>query len=187
VQGHIDHAAGFAAALSAVTGSSPPAGGRLLDLGAGGGVPGLVLATLWPEVAVVLLESSERRVAFLADALTRLALGERVSLCHDRAEDAGRRPAMRGGFGVVVARSFGGPAVTAECGAPLLRVGGHLVVSDPPGGPGSRWPTEGLGALGLGPAVSVSVEQHFAVIEQLSPCPEGFPRRVGVPARRPLF
>ena len=65
------------------------------------------------------------------------------------AEDAGRDAEWRGGFDLVTARSFGAPAVVAECGAPFLRVGGRLVVSEPPSDGPTRWPVEGLAAVGL--------------------------------------
>ena len=56
---------------------------------------------------------------------------------------------MRESFDVVVARSFGRPAMTAECAAPFLLRGGHLVVSEPPGAVEGRWSAEGLAGLGL--------------------------------------
>jgi len=188
VPAHIEHARGFADALAAVTGGSPPDGAHVLDLGSGGGVPGLVLAMRWPGTTLVLLESSSLRAAFLARSVARLGVGGRVSVCQARSEDVGRRPAERGAYAVVVARSFGRPAVTAEAAAPLLTVGGHLVVSEPPAGHAApRWPPAGLAELGLGAATPVQVARRYVVLEQRQPCPERYPRRVGVPARRPLF
>lgn len=125
VDAHLAHARGFAVAVEA-----PPT--RFLDLGSGGGVPGLVLAELWPGAQAVLLEAGERRCGFLREAVGRLGLDGRVAVVRQRAEEAGRSPTWRGGFDLVVARSFGPPAVTAECAAPFLRVGGRLVVSEPP-------------------------------------------------------
>ena len=91
----------------------------------------------------------------------------------------------------MVARGFGPPPVTAECGAPFLRVGGTLVVSEPPrrtsAGRSARWPTEGVMALGLRPAGTWQRPFHYQALEQAEPCPDRYPRRVGVPAKRPLF
>jgi 16S rRNA (guanine527-N7)-methyltransferase len=92
----------------------------------------------------------------------------------------------------VTARSFGRPAVVAECAAPLLKAGGWLVVSEPPppskGGPtGVRWPQEPLRQLGLSAGEEVHEEFGYRVLRQLEPCPERYPRRVGVPAKKPLF
>ncbi len=171
--------------MSGVPISSVPR--RAVDLGSGGGVPGLVLAALtWPTTAWILLDASARRCAVLVAAVTELGLAGRVTVVHGRAEEYGRDPATRGGADLVVARSFGPPAVTAECGAPLLGVGGTLVASEPPGGEG-RWPASGLAALGLEQVASAARSASYAVFVATQPCPPRFPRRPGVPAKRPLW
>jgi 16S rRNA (guanine527-N7)-methyltransferase len=93
-------------------------------------------------------------------------------------------PDLRGRFVAVVARSFGPPAVTAECGAPLLEVGGRLVVSEPPRTEG-RW--AGCAVLGVGPAVRLPGPPTLVVLTQVAACPDRFPRRTGLPAKRPLW
>lgn len=190
VDTHVDHARGFAAGLD-----GPPA--RFLDLGSGGGVPGLVLALDWPGASAVLLDAGERRCAFLREAVERLGLDGRVDVVRQRAEEAGRSPTLRGRFDLVVARSFGPPAVTAECAAPFLQVGGRVVVSEPPpedsaeGAASShdavRWPPEGLAQLGLSPAAAWRHDYGYQSLVQRSPCPDRYPRRVGQVAKRPLF
>jgi 16S rRNA (guanine527-N7)-methyltransferase len=179
-----EHALGFAAGLSA-----PP--GRYLDLGSGGGVPGLVLALHWSSSQAVLLDASERRFTFLVEAVEDLGCGDRVTVVRSRAEDAGRRPDMRGGFDAVVARSFGPPGTTAECGAPFLIVGGRLVVSEPPldeaDDSPERWPSDGLARLGLGAAEEWRSPYRYRSFVLERTCPEAYPRRNGVPAKRPLF
>jgi 16S rRNA (guanine527-N7)-methyltransferase len=167
---------------------APPA--RFLDLGSGGGVPGVVLALLaWPLSSAVLLDASERRCAFLEDVVASLSLTDRVSVVRARAEEAGRNAAFRGMFELVVARSFASPPVTAECAAPLLRVGGHLVVSEPPSSirDASRWPADPLAELGLEPSTRWTTPYAYQSLTQSSRCPTRYPRRVGVPAKRPLF
>ena len=182
VVGHIEHSAGFVQAVGA------PHPRQVVDLGSGGGIPGLVLAGAWPEAMVRLLDSNERRSLFLASAIAILGFDGRVVVGHARAEEAGRDPAWRGQADLVVARSFGPPAVTAECAAPLLAVGGRLVVSEPPNEPGERWPAAGLAALGMRPVSRFEQAfSRFQILRQEEPCPEIFPRRVGVPAKRPLF
>jgi 16S rRNA (guanine527-N7)-methyltransferase len=179
-----EHAAGFAEVVDRT-----PA--RVLDLGTGGGVPGVVLADLWRETDVVLLDAAERRCRFLEEAVADLGWTERVRVIRARAEEAGRREDLRGGFDLVVARGFGPPGVTAECGAPFLRMGGELVVSEPPtddeAGGTERWPAQGLALLGLRPAGSWQRPFHYRAFAQAEPCSERFPRRVGIPAKRPLF
>ena len=100
-----------------------------LDLGSGGGLPGLVLAEADPDSTWVLLDSRSRSVVFLREAVATLGLGDRVEVLEARAEDAGRALSHRGRYHLVVARGFAPPAVTAECAAPLLVAGGRLVVS----------------------------------------------------------
>lgn len=182
VEGHIEHAKGFLQ----VVGEVPPT--RAVDLGSGGGVPGLVLALAWPQTRMALLDSSERRTLFLARAAIELDVADRVVVARARAEDAGRDPDWRGRADLVVARSFGAPAVTAECAAPLLCLGGRLIVSEPPEEGASRWPPEAVAQLGLRPAARF--EQafcRFQVLRQDELCPQDFPRRAGVPEKRPLF
>jgi 16S rRNA (guanine527-N7)-methyltransferase len=202
LESQIAHAQGFAHAFEQACArpDTPPTPfpGRWLDLGSGGGLPGLVLAHYWPTSAGVLLDSSERRTRFLAEAVVALRWEERVRVVRARAEDAGRDPELRGGFAAVWARSFGSPPVTAECAAPFLGQGGLLVVSEPPppdtrSAPehqdqaSTRWPREPLAELGQAPLLTVRGRFGYEVIEQVDPCPERFPRRAGVPAKRPLY
>lgn len=176
---HIDHAERFVHALE---GLSP--GARILDLGSGGGVPGLVIADRRPDLRIVLLDSMQRRVALLAEAIDQLGWADRVSAVLSRAETFGRLPDQRGAFQAVTARSFGPPATVAECAAPLLALGGLLIVSEPPDQP-DRWPAAGLAAFGL-LAEPVS-PAGLQVLHQEEVCPDRFPRRDGMPAKRPLF
>ncbi len=182
IEEHLAHAQAFAACV-------PVPEGRCIDLGSGGGVPGLVLAVLaWPEVEFVLLDGSQTRATFLEEAVDQLGLAPRVSVCAARAEEAGRMAAMRSTAEVVVSRSFGPPAVVAECAAPLLAAGGTLVVSEPPGGgPTGRWPADGLALVGLEITARPTGPPAFLVARQAAACPDRYPRRVGIPAKRPLF
>ena len=193
---HEEHALAFASLID-----EPPA--RALDLGAGGGLPGLVLAArCWPATEWTFLDAQERRTDFLSQAVDELGLGDRVTVITERAEVVGHDPEHRGAYDLVVARSFGSPPVVAECAAPLLRPGGHLVVSEPPGdATDRRWPSSGLALVGLGPATLHRVPAdgdgaldrpdapvvHLVRTTLESPCGARFPRRVGVPTKRPLF
>ncbi len=170
-------------------------GGSMLgDLGSGGGLPGLVLAERLPPTArACLIEASERRSAFLESATRRLGLEDSVLVLACRAEVLGRDPSFRGQLSGITARSFGPPAMTAECAAPLLRIGGVLVVSDPPStalAPNApdRWPPDGLDTLGLSvverrrtPGLSLTI------LRRSGSCPDRYPRRSGIPTKRPLF
>jgi 16S rRNA (guanine527-N7)-methyltransferase len=200
VRVQVEHALGFAAGPVGTGGASPR---RVLDLGSGGGAPGLVLAQVWPRAELVLLDAAVRRTAFLESAVGDLGLATRVRVLRSRAEEAGRDQTLRGYFDVVVARGFGPPAVTAECGAPFLQVGGRLLVSDPPaegdgvpardpGGDGpraarDRWPAAGLDLMGLAVEAAWAAPFNYRSLVLVRSCPERFPRRVGIPAKRPLF
>jgi 16S rRNA (guanine527-N7)-methyltransferase len=184
------HAEGFAGIARALEVGPRP---RVVDLGSGGGLPGLVVAQHWPEASLVLLDASARRTDFLRRAVEHLGLQGRIEVVSGRAEELGRDGQWRGGFDGVLARSFGRPAVVAECAAPFLKVGGWLVVSEPPAhdegtqSGGERWPLEGLRQFGLVLSDPAGGEFAYQVLRQAEPCPERFPRRNGVPAKKPLF
>ena len=170
------------ASASAAVGPTPLA----LDLGSGGGLPGLVLSMLWPTWRWHLLDGSERRCAWLRDAVGLLDIGERVAVVEGRAEEVART-ALRHQVDLVVARGFAAPAPTAECAAGLLRTGGRFVVTEPPGGAPDRWSVEGLRTLGMRLGESVADPVAAQVIEQTALCDDRYPRRTGVPVKRPLW
>ena len=157
----------------------------VVDLGSGGGLPGLVLAAALPRTRWVLLDAMSKRTAFLREVVQELVWLDRVEVVTGRAEELARE--RRGTADAVVARGFGAPAVTAECAAPLLRTDGVLVVSEPPGSTGARWPADGLAELGLALDVVLAGPPAFARLRAVEPCPARYPRRNGVPAKRPLF
>ncbi|MHB8467521.1 MAG: RsmG family class I SAM-dependent methyltransferase [Acidimicrobiales bacterium] len=164
-----------------------PASGRVVDLGSGGGVPALPLIAARPDLEWVLVEAQARRASWLAIAVVSLAgtVGAgAVTVVEERAEQTGRGP-LRQSAAAVVARSFAKPAVTAECGAPLLSVGGVLWVAEPPAPDPGRWDEHGLEGLGLTPTARLI--QGWAGFRLARPVPDRYPRRVGIPAKRPLF
>lgn len=181
VHPHIDHALGY---IDVVRGLP----GACVDLGSGGGVPALPLALAWPASTWHLVEAHARKAGFLERAIESLGLAARMRVVHGRAEEVGRDGSLRARADLVVARGFGPPAVVAECAAPLLRVGGHLVVSEPPHPDDTRWPVAGLDLLGLAPDPAPDGDQHsYRSLVQATICADRYPRRVGVPAKRPLW
>jgi 16S rRNA (guanine527-N7)-methyltransferase len=164
------------------------AAGPVLDLGAGGGVPGLVLAECWPDQLITLLDTMHRRCEFLARAVTDLAVEDRVTVVEGRAESLAHEPSHREAYGLVVARSFGSPAVTGESAAGFLRAGGRLVVSEPPEGEAERWPAAGLSLLGLKKTGAGRVRgAGFVELARQGRLDPRWPRRTGVPTKRPLW
>ncbi len=183
VEDHLQHGEAFADAVGG------DFAGRLLDLGSGAGVPGLILLLLWPEATGTLLESQRRRCILLETAARDLGVDNRTMVSCGRAEELARRPGLRGEHDLVVARAFGGPATTAECAVGFLRAGGRLVVSEPPGkSDPNRWPANGLAELGLvGPDLTGGPGASFAILTQDEPAATRWPRRAGVPGKRPLW
>jgi 16S rRNA (guanine527-N7)-methyltransferase len=183
----IQHSFGFAEAVETALAHSPD---DVLDLGSGGGIPGLVLAGRWAGARMTLVEGSTRRASFLEQVCRDLGW-RHVQAVARRAEEIGQDPTWREQAGIVVARSFGSPAVTLECGAPLLRLGGLLVVSEPPEGAAAgsvRWPEAVLATLGM---ASVGPRRYrgfgYQISQKVQATPDRYPRRVGIPTKRPLY
>jgi hypothetical protein len=181
------HAQGFVAAAVEAAGRPPE---HVLDLGSGGGLPGLVVAAAWPETPIVLVDAMHRRCELLRRAVAELGWSGRVRVAEGRGEVLAHDPELRERFDLVTARSFGRPAVTAEIGSGFLQVGGWLVVSEPPEGAdrSHRWPTTGLELLGFGPAtIGVHGGATFAAAPKRTTLADRFPRRTGLPGKRPLW
>lgn len=166
--------------------------GRGVDLGSGGGIPGLVLALARPQVAWTLVDAERRK----ADALDRFAIAlglDNVVVVADRAEVLGRDSAHREQHVLVTARACAGLPVLAEYALPLLRAGGRLLAWK--GRVAEDELVAGASAAarlgGSSPTVRMAGhealgERRFVVLRKVEPTPERYPRRPGVPARRPL-
>jgi 16S rRNA (guanine527-N7)-methyltransferase len=185
IEVHLAHATGFATIAEDRFGRAPVAA---VDLGAGGGVPGLVLALRWPATRVLLVESSQRRTAHLRRAVEDLELGTRVEVYEERAELTARRPELREQVELVTARSFAGPAITAEIAAGLVAIGGLLVVSEPPAPDPRRWPRDELAGLGFdAPQYADADAAHFVSFAKTMRAPDEVPRAPGRPGKRPRW
>jgi 16S rRNA (guanine527-N7)-methyltransferase len=227
VEDHIDHARRFTRALDAVVAVDPEwlSSGvrhrppRLADLGAGGGLPSLPVLVDQDEgghsplagASAVLIDASQKRCSFLIWACTELGLSDRVEVWCGRAEEIAHQDRARFTFDLVLARGFGPPAWTVECGAPLLSAGGLLCISEPP--KRRSWPADGLAAVGLsGPVLGGrdadalddrdggaggraggdgeaghAVAGDIAVFRRIGEVDDRFPRRAKVAGRDPLF
>jgi 16S rRNA (guanine527-N7)-methyltransferase len=187
IDDQIDHALGFVAVLESCSGGTPES---VIDLGTGGGVPGLVLVSCWPQARVVLMDASERRTEFLKETLEEWPTTGNAEVIRGRAEELGRQGGLREHFQAVTSRSFGIPALTAECGAAFLIVDGWMAVSEPPDVPAqARWPEDGLTVVGLERMETMRVAGRFGyqVLHKVAGIDGRFPRRVGIPAKRPVF
>jgi 16S rRNA (guanine527-N7)-methyltransferase len=156
--------------------------GNFLDLGSGGGLPGLVLALAWPDACGVLCDSRRRCCAALEAATADLQLVGRVEVRCGRAEVLARDSHLRERFDLVVARSFGPPAVTAEFAVGFLAPAGRLVVTEPPTPDPARWPEDELADLGLTPP---QYGPGYAELTRTGAPIDSWPRKR--PSARPLW
>lgn len=180
----IAHAEGFAKCWEERS-SVPPT--SFLDLGSGGGLPGLVLLQRWNSHGV-LNDSIIKRLEFLREVLKWPGAPLSGEVMPGRAEEAARVAAFDSAFDLVTARSFGPPSVTAECAARFLKIGGLLVVSEPPDDTETgRWSPEGLKELGLTALGRVRHGAAFQIIQKVALTPGRYPREIGVPRKKPLF
>ncbi len=128
----------------------PPTARRLIDLGSGGGLPGLVIADRLPDLTIVLTDRRERRGDLLRLACARLGLQERVTVFIGDVTQLAKDPAAIGAFDVVTARAFGDPLWTLRCARPFLSPTGVVIVSEAPGAVRqTRWPAAEVRAAGL--------------------------------------
>lgn len=183
---HVAHAARyselFAGALhadSAVTNAAETAARvHAGDLGTGGGIPGVVLAALHPTWRWTLIDVRSARAQEATAALARLGLEETCEVIAKAAQELGRGEPWRSTFDLLVARSFGPSPLLAECASGLLRIGGALIVSEPPSiDVDERWPKGPLAVLGFGEVERTTVSgSPFAILRKIAPTPENFPR-----------
>ena len=184
IEPQILHAEGFAISWEERF-PNPPI--SFLDLGSGGGLPGLVLLERWG-CRGLLIDSMLKRVNFLREVLEWPHAPENGEALLGRSESIARNSAMEGSFDLVTARSFGPPAVTAECAARFLRIGGVLVTSEPPNDDETgRWDDDGLAVVGLVSEGRVRHGAAYQVLTKVNETPPEFPRDIGVPRKKPLF
>jgi 16S rRNA (guanine527-N7)-methyltransferase len=175
----------------------------VVDVGSGGGMPGLPLKLARPDLEVTLLEADHKKAAFLVHAAARLGLD--VQVVPERAEIAGQG-ALRESFDLAVCRALASAPVLVELCLPLVRVGGRLLAMRTTGesgdgdGAGAEEDKGETGALlaaataklgGGAPLVHLAPSAArergtILVVDKLTPTPENYPRRPGLPNRRPL-
>ncbi len=165
----------------------------LIDVGSGAGFPGVPLKIACPEIQLTLLEATSKKVAFLQHLIEVLKLTG-VTILAVRAEDAGRQPDLRERYDVAVARAVAALPVLAEYTLPLVKVGGTFIAqkgSDPASEIEAATPA--LTVLGgqLDRVLPVTIPRldaprHLLVINKVKPTPHKYPRRPGMPAKRPI-
>jgi len=181
-------------ALAALPLLDASAGHSIVDLGSGGGVPALPLALARPRLAWLLVDSVEKKVRALAAMSAALHLPH-VRALAERAETLGRDPAHRERHDVVTARACAPLPVLLEYALPLLRHGGELIAwkgpltEEEPEVQAGRVAASLLGGGSLtihAPAVPALGGHCLVTVRKVAPTPGRYPRRPGLPARRPL-
>jgi len=170
-----------------------PPGSRVMDLGSGGGIPGIILAIAFPDHRFALLDATGKKVAFLRDCIAELGLDNAEGV-HGRAEELAHQLEWRAAFDLVTARAVTSLSALLELGLPFIRQKGWMLL---PKGPDIdeelRVGRKAAGKLGgtiteasFLPQVGSLVETRLVLVRKDAPTPGNFPRRVGVPARSPL-
>ena len=165
-----------------------------IDVGTGGGFPGLAIAIALPKARVTLLDSVGRKTAAVEAMANTLGLADRVRVRTERIETTGRDGAFRGSFDRAVARAVAAAPVVAEYLVPLLNTDGQALLyrgqwNDTDAVPFNK-------ALRLLQARLVEVQhrqlpndrgtRHLLRVQPNGPCPRSYPRAVGTPSREPL-
>lgn len=176
-----------------------PEGARLIDVGTGGGLPGIPLAICMPHLQFTLLEATGKKIEFLRAVVDSLALknvhvvqGRAESIAHDRGERGPAGAARSGGhreqYDAVLARAVGRTAMLAELTVPFAKVGGMVVLIK--GAKAQEELEEAKESLHLLKAVATQTiptpTGTLVVLDKQSATPRTYPRADGEPARAPL-
>jgi len=163
---------------------------RLVDVGSGGGLPGLPLKIARTGLSVTLVEADQAKAAFLVRACAALGLRD-VEVLARRAEEVGQDPVYRESFDVAVARALAPMPVLAELCLPLVRVGGRLLAQKTDGEDvdAAQRAIDTLGGAMRSVLAAPSPVRRagtIVIVDKTRPTPAAYPRRPGVPARKPL-
>lgn len=167
-------------------------GDKLVDIGSGAGFPGMILAMACPRASFTLVESDHKKSGFLIEVKDQLELSNVEIICN-RVEELGRDSSLRESFSLCSSRAVAALNVMLEYGLPLLEVGGRMLLWK-----GRNYQQEiedAENALKLLGGVLEDVwlytlmeerDRAIIVVRKEEPSPEKYPRRVGIPSKRPL-
>jgi 16S rRNA (guanine527-N7)-methyltransferase len=167
--------------------------GRLIDVGTGAGFPGIPIKIIYPKMQLTLVESVGKKAAFCRHVVKMLDLPG-VEVAQERAETLGQDATYREQYDWAVARAVAILPVLVEYLLPLVKVGGSVLAMKGESGPAEAHAAEhALRLLGghlrqLMPVTlpGVAEERYLVVIDKVAATPTAYPRKVGIPAKRPL-
>lgn len=168
-------------------------GKKILDVGTGGGFPGIPLAIISPDKEFVLMDSLLKRLKVIDEFAGELDISN-VSILHGRAEELSQKADFRECFDVCVSRAVANLAVLCELCLPFVKVGGHFIsYKGPEAEDELRQAQNAVHILGGGEARIKTVEgtlfwydHKFVVIKKVKPTPKKYPRKPGMPSKEPL-
>lgn len=166
---------------------------RVIDIGTGAGFPGLPLKIVCPSIQLTLVDSVRKKVDFCNHIVKTLGL-EGVSVLHERVENMGKKDDYREQFDWGVARAVASMSILAEYLLPLVSVGGSMLAMKGESAPAEVQSAEhALRILGghlnrLVPVLLPGVveERYLVVVDKVAASPQKYPRRAGIPGKRPL-
>ena len=171
--------------------ANPPT--NFIDVGTGAGFPGIPLKIIYPGTKVTLVESVGKKAMFCQHVVSLLGL-EGVEVLNARAEDLGQMSAHRERYEWGIARAVANMRVLSEYLLPLVQVGGMMLAQKGESGPAEVHSAEKAIKL-LGGEVrqlipvtlpGVVEERHLVLVDKVATSPPGYPRKPGVPAKKPL-
>jgi len=183
----------FLDSLSCLTAMRPRPGDQIIDIGTGAGFPGIPIRIACPQVHLVLVESVGKKAQFCQHVVDELQIVN-VEVIHSRAEQVGRSPEYRERFDWALARAVAKLPTLLEYLLPLVKVEGSAIAQK-----GDTAPAEAHSAAaaldvlggeleGIVPVElpSVTETRHLVVVRKSAATPDKYPRRPGIPGKRPL-
>jgi 16S rRNA (guanine527-N7)-methyltransferase len=186
----------FLDSLTVILAWQPPPSGatpHLIDVGTGAGIPGIPIKILFPNTELVLLDSTTKKATFLNHLKQKLGLGD-IEIVVGRAEEAAHKPQYREKFDVVLSRGVAPLPTLVELTLPFCKIGGSFI-SQKKGAIEQEVSNSEKAISRLGGKLreikridmeELPDERYLVIIEKISATPPQYPRRPGIPAKRPI-